>query len=286
MPNIYSTAANKLDQFMEGALDGKVKSEIRSRALIAGFCMVIPFFGIETIIYAIVLWGTYGKISEISGVPFKDNAVKNIISGFVINIIVTAILGFFVDFIPVVKWIASFAIGYLSLEMSAMGYVKALKVAHGRKSRLDLNTSNGFQSMKAGRISLQATKDFEKAEKITEHTNNAISSFQAGEYGSASESAQQAYNLYTGTDIDNSTEPEEWVEPIDQEILDELPIGQQLKESNTKKEVSRQSQVEDLSNSSHKSKIELLRELKSLLDEGVLTEEEFNTEKKKILSQN
>jgi len=248
MANLYSAAANKLDQFMEGALDGEVKSKIRKKALVGGLCMAIPLWGIETIIYIFVLWKTYSEISNISGVSFKNSLVKNVISGMVINIIVTAILGAILDMIPVGGWIASFAMGYISLLMSGMGYVKALKVAHKDKAKLDLNARQGMQYMKNGNVSAQANLNFQKAQDTAGHAHNAINAIQKKEYG-------KAYNILLKTKDEFN---EEYITE-DAIVADDAP--------------------------STKSKTEILRDLKKLLDEGVLTEDEFQSEKKKILAQ-
>lgn len=144
----YLKGAIKIEQFVEGALDVEIKTAVRTKALVGGVCMAIPLWGLETTIYAICLWGTYKKISDISGVPFKKNFVRNIISGFIVNIIITFILSMLLDFIPVVGWIGSFAVGYASLYLSAMGYVKALKVAHGNKAKSDLNIQRGMEFAK------------------------------------------------------------------------------------------------------------------------------------------
>jgi hypothetical protein len=77
------------------------------------------------------LWGEYGKISEISGVPFRKHAVRNIIGGFIV--------------------------GYSSLEISGMGYVKMLKRLHGKKAKADLNISGGIANL-SGKNTQQISK--------------------------------------------------------------------------------------------------------------------------------
>ncbi len=145
----YIKAAEKIEKFMEGALDKEINSQIKSRAIIGGLCMAIPLYGLETIIYAICLWGEYGKISEISGVPFRKHAVRNIIGGFIINIIVTFVLNLIMDLIPglIISSIGGFIVGYSSLEISGMGYVKMLKRLHGKTAKADLNIDGGIANL-------------------------------------------------------------------------------------------------------------------------------------------
>ena len=153
----YYSASSKLDQFLDGALDDKIKNAISGKALVGGLCMVIPLWGIETIIYAICLWGCYTKISEISGVPFKTNIGKNIVAGFIVNLIVTFLLGLVLDFIPVAGWIGSFFVGYLSIKISAGGYVEALRQFHGNRSKSRVDYQQGFASLKNGHLNKDNT---------------------------------------------------------------------------------------------------------------------------------
>lgn len=141
------SAIQTVEKFMSGALDKTIKSAVSKRGWIGGACMAIPLWGIEVVIYAIVLWNTYGEISKISGVPFKDNAVKNIVGGFIINIIANLIFGFILDFIPVVGWLGSFLVGYFSIVTSGMGYVKMLKALHGKNAKADLNVQKGLAAL-------------------------------------------------------------------------------------------------------------------------------------------
>lgn len=146
----YKAMADLTDgvsRFLEGALDPEINSTIQVRGLLGGVCMAIPFWGLETIIYAIVLWGTYVKISKISGVPFRSNIVTNVIGGFIVNIAVNAVLSFALDFIPVLGWIGAFIIGYLSILISGGSYVKMLKVIHKEKCKSNFNLDKGLEKL-------------------------------------------------------------------------------------------------------------------------------------------
>lgn len=63
------------------------------------------------------------------------------------------------DLIPVIGWIASFAIGSISLYLSAMGYVKVLKQFHGNKLRTNVNFKKGYDNMKKNAYSRDTTID-------------------------------------------------------------------------------------------------------------------------------
>ena len=155
----YVQFARDIERFVDDALDDEIKKAIRSRALIAGIVMAVPLWGLEVIIYAICLWGAYKTICDISHVPFRENFLKNVLSGFITNLIVTFILGLLMDLIPVVGWIASFAMGFVSLYLSAMGYVKVLKQFHGNKLRTNVNFRKGYNNMKKNIYSKDTTID-------------------------------------------------------------------------------------------------------------------------------
>ena len=141
-------AFSKLDQFLDGALDEKLKSSIRNRAIVGGVCMAIPLWGIETIVYFIVLWGMYSEVAKISTVPFKDHLLQNIGGAVVVNILVALFFGFLLDFFSVLGWIMSFVVGYASITLSGLAYIKTLKAIHGRKSHSTINFQRGYESMK------------------------------------------------------------------------------------------------------------------------------------------
>lgn len=166
----YIQAAAKIEQFLDGALDDEITSNIKSRSIGGGFCMLIPLYGIETIIYAICLWGTYKKIAEICSVPFKDNIIKNIIGGCAINIIVTFVLGLVLDLIPglIISCIGSYIMGYLSIKASGAAYVKALKLMYGQKVTRNINLRQGIQNLQSDSTALeqQISQDFEKVSRF------------------------------------------------------------------------------------------------------------------------
>lgn len=234
----YLKGAIKIEQFVEGALDDKIKAAVRTKALIGGVCMAVPLWGLETTIYAICLWGTYKKISKISGVPFRKNFVRNIISGFIVNIIITFILCMLLDFIPVVGWIGSFAVGYASLYLSAMGYVKALKVAHGDKAKSDLNLQRGMEFAKM--------------------------------------KSNPSHSIVNAT-VNKAAEVEQKVDGFVKQLSDDTPLTQGVEEADV---------IEATPAKSATTKTQMLLELKKLLDEGILTQEEFDQQKIKILNSN
>lgn len=248
---LYMGTITSMEQFMSGALDEKVNAAIRKRAIFGAIFMAIPLWGIETIAYMIVLWGTYRKISEISGVPFRENFFKNVLAGFILNVVITFTLGLLLDFIPVFGWIGSALVGYISILLSGMGYVKALKIAHGNKAKMDLNVKKGIDGFKKSVNVSSSQKDLDDTLSAIHQTNRFIDAVENKDAEEISNVVQE----YRNKTIEDAV------------IVDENTTDKPTKEPT----------------SSNKSKSEHLRELKALLDDGILTQEEFNIEKKKIL---
>ena len=243
--NMYMGIVNSVEKFASGALDSEINAVIRKKAIIGALCMAIPLWGIETIVYAITLWGTYSKISDISGVPFRSNFIKNALSGFILNVVVTFVLGLALDFIPVLGWVGSALVGFLSIQFSGMGYVKALKLAHGRKAKKDVNIKKGISNLKK-------KIDMSDHQKELDETLGTV------------QRANRFLDAVENKDVEEIT-----------------TIVQEHKEiQQTKEEAIATDNTIDVSS---KSNIEKLRELKALLDEGILTQEEFAAEKKKVL---
>ena len=249
--NMYMGIVNSVEKFASGALDSQINAVIRKKAVIGALCMALPLWGIETIVYAITLWGTYSKISDISGVPFRSNFVKNALSGFILNIVVTFVLGLALDFIPVFGWIGSALLGFLSIQLSGMGYVKALKLAHGRKAKKDVNIKKGISNLKKKIDMSDHQKELDETLGTVKRTNR-------------------------------------FLDAVENKDVEEIAnIVQEHKESQLPKEIQQPKEEaiapDNTIDVSSKSNIEKLRELKALLDEGILTQEEFAAEKKKVL---
>lgn len=130
-------------------LSERMTSCIKSYSWWGAVIMALPLFGLDTIIYAIVLWSMYGKISSLSGVPFSGHAMKNILGGFIVNILIVFVLNMILDCILVLGWIGCALIGYLGTKLSGQAYVEVLVQLHGRnnvREHLDYQAfKEGFQ---------------------------------------------------------------------------------------------------------------------------------------------
>ena len=225
---IAAKAFSRLDQFLEGALDEELKATIRKRAIVGGLCMAIPLWGLETIIYIIALWGTYVRIAKISTVPFRDHLMKNIGGAVTINIIVSVITGLILDSLFGVGWVLSFFIGFASVSVSGMAYIKALKALHGQKSKTDIDIKQGFASMM-------------NSSDLSEQTAGYLN--KVGEYTDIPSELNQSYGFSTRN---NSAVDNQAIENITGSINDRL------------------------------------KHLRELWNNGVLSKEEYEKERRKV----
>lgn len=146
----------KLNLFLDGALDEEIKKAIRTRAIFAAIALALPLPAISTLVYFLLLWNTYSKIAEICTVPFKDNLWGNIALAVIINIAV-AILSEFLSWLFGVGTIMLLFLGYASITVSAMAYVKALKATYKDRATRDLNWKAGKDNVKKNPTQLDKT---------------------------------------------------------------------------------------------------------------------------------
>lgn len=138
-----------LDRGIDAALDKEISSMINSRSIVCGLCCVIPLAGIETIVYAICLWGMYGKIADKAKTPFKKNLLKNILGGFTVNWIIVLILNFICEFFTIaggLGLVMSFLVGFIATKMSGASFVGMLKLMHGKKAKVKLDVEAGVKA--------------------------------------------------------------------------------------------------------------------------------------------
>lgn len=67
---LESSAIKLAEAAATAGLSEKVQSCVKSCSLIAAIIMVIPLWGIECILYAVVLWGMYAELCKLAKVPF------------------------------------------------------------------------------------------------------------------------------------------------------------------------------------------------------------------------
>lgn len=123
-----------LGKAADSAAPAKIKSAVNSRAIFGGAVLACPLFGLDAILYAIILWGMYSKVANIAGIKFSGKIISNILGGFIINVICVFALNFFADWIMFFGWIGMFFAGYWATKYSGIAYLGILEQFHGRAS--------------------------------------------------------------------------------------------------------------------------------------------------------
>lgn len=146
----------KVNLFLNGSLDNEIKSVIKKKAVLAAIFMALPIPVVGIVGYMWCLWTTYSKTAEISTVPFKDHLWQNISGAVIINIVlgfVSEALCYVLGFGTVVLLL----LGYASISISGMAYVKALKLMYKDRAKYDLDIKGGVQNVKDNPTTLDKT---------------------------------------------------------------------------------------------------------------------------------
>ncbi len=120
---------------MSEPISKKMQSIINGRSVICGLVLMIPFPLLDEIVYGILLWTMYGKIADAAGVPFREHFVKNVVGGFIVNIISVIIIDSICDALSAIGigFVLAFIAGVAGTQISGKMYVNQLKLFHGKK---------------------------------------------------------------------------------------------------------------------------------------------------------
>ncbi len=157
-----------------GTMSERAKSCVTGRAWAGAIVMAIPMFGLEVLVYSIVLWGMYLKLSSIAGVQFRKNFISNVLGGFIVNILIMFGLNLVLDFLMFFGWIGIGIAGYLATYLSGVAYIEFLTEFHGNN-----NSDNGDKSAETGTATkaiLDKVNDDNYKQKTTCHSIESRSS--------------------------------------------------------------------------------------------------------------
>lgn len=140
--------ACSMSNLADAGLSQQVSSCVKTRSIIAAIIMVFPLWGIEVVLYAVVLWGMYYELCRLAKVPFWKNFFTSVLGGFIVNVIVVFILNFILDFIPIGGWIAAAIMGYCATLFSGCAYLEVLAALHqSGKVKERFNSCKAFTSI-------------------------------------------------------------------------------------------------------------------------------------------
>lgn len=125
-----ASAANKVDKIIDRGFSDKARSIVNQSAWIGAIALAFPLFGLDNILYGIVLWGMYVRICSLAKQSFGQNMTKSFIGGFIVNLLVSGLLELLLSPFPGLNFVGAFVVGFLSIKISGAAYLKALEILH------------------------------------------------------------------------------------------------------------------------------------------------------------
>lgn len=134
---------------LNSAAPKEIKSTINTSAWLGGLVLALPLYGLDSIIYACIIWGMYKKVANLAGIKFGGKLTRNILGGFIINLIAVFLLNIVLDFIVLFGWIGMFIAGYVITRYSGIAYLGILEAFHGSQNmKVKLDVETGIKSFK------------------------------------------------------------------------------------------------------------------------------------------
>ncbi len=125
------SGANKLNNLIDRGFSERAKSLVTNHSIIGGISLALPLFGLDNILYIVVLWHMYYKLCDLANKSFGSNKAKSFIGAIIVNVIVASLLELACNVLPIVGGIiGGFIIGFASIKISGAAYLKALEIAH------------------------------------------------------------------------------------------------------------------------------------------------------------
>ena len=107
---------NQLANYGDKMFDKDTAKIVRRHAFWAAIILALPLFGLDVIVFAIILWHMYSSLAQ--------RAHKRLDTG---SVIVGVIINFVLEFIPVIGWLGSGFLAYLQFYLSGKTYLETLK---------------------------------------------------------------------------------------------------------------------------------------------------------------
>ena len=115
---------NQLANDGDKMFDKDTAKIVRRHAFWAAIILALPLFGLDVIVFAIILWHMYSSLAQRA---HKRLDTGSIIVGVIINILVAFAINFVLEFIPVIGWLGSGFLAYLQFYLSGKTYLETLK---------------------------------------------------------------------------------------------------------------------------------------------------------------
>ena len=97
---------------------------VRNHAFAGAIIMALPLFGLDLIIFCLILWHMYSALCNRAK---KKLDMKGIIIGLIINVLIALVIDFVLTLIPVIGWLGTGFAVYLQFYLSGKSYIETIK---------------------------------------------------------------------------------------------------------------------------------------------------------------
>ncbi|MDD7604047.1 MAG: hypothetical protein SPJ71_01125 [Candidatus Limisoma sp.] len=115
---------NQFANYGDKMFDKDTAKIVRKHALLASIIIMLPLFGIDWIIYCVVLWHMYSALCKRAN---KRLDVSRIIVGVIVNIVIAIVLDTVFTFVPIIGWLGTGLAVYLQFYFSGKSFLETIK---------------------------------------------------------------------------------------------------------------------------------------------------------------
>lgn len=110
--------------FGDKMFDKDTAKIVRSHALCGAIVMALPLFGLDWIIFVVVLWHMYSSLCKRAN---QTLTLGNIVIGILVNVVIALIVDGALTLIPLIGWLGTAFIVYLQFYLSGKMFIENIK---------------------------------------------------------------------------------------------------------------------------------------------------------------
>lgn len=97
---------------------------VRRRAFWGAVIMALPLFGVEWVVFIVILWNMYSALCKKANTKLKFSTIA---VGFIVNVIVAIAVDAALTLVPAIGWLGTGFIVYLQFYLSGKAYIETLR---------------------------------------------------------------------------------------------------------------------------------------------------------------
>ncbi len=115
---------NQFANYGDKMFDKDTAKIVRRHSFWGALIMALPLFGVEWIVFIIILWNMYSALSKRANKKFSFGSV---VVGFIVNIVVAFAIDALLSFLPFIGWLGTGFVVYLQFYFSGKSYIETIK---------------------------------------------------------------------------------------------------------------------------------------------------------------